>query len=181
MRRQDDGSVCGARGFGHERRPNPRAATGLHSQALGPAARSWLTGVAGPRSRKRGPCAVLTPPWRAERRPRVSKETCGQATKCRAHWRATPSALLPGKDSPSPCWPGAEEEGRLTRGRSNNTGDNPWLFDIRIEEGTTHPHSPLIPAKAGIQLGGSALGPRFRGDERGREAAGEVTISRPSS
>jgi len=28
---------------------------GLRSQALRPAARSWLTGVAGPRSRKRGP------------------------------------------------------------------------------------------------------------------------------
>src|SRR6185503_8998294 len=32
-----------------------RAMAGLRSQALGPAARSWLTGVAGPRSRKRGP------------------------------------------------------------------------------------------------------------------------------
>ena len=28
----------------------------------------------------------------------------------------------------------AEGEGRLTRGRSNNTGDFPWLFDIRMRE-----------------------------------------------
>ncbi len=92
-----------------------------------------------------------------------------------------PEPLLAGEGLPEPLLAGGEGEGRLTRGRSNNTGDNPWLFDIRIEEGTAHPHSPLIPAKAGIQLCGSALGPRFRGDERGREAAGEVTISRPSS
>ena len=32
-----------------------RAMAGLRSRALGPGARSWLTGVAGPRSRKRGP------------------------------------------------------------------------------------------------------------------------------
>jgi len=44
-------------GFASRKRGS-RAATGLHSQALGPAARSWLTGVAGPRSRKRGPSAV---------------------------------------------------------------------------------------------------------------------------
>jgi hypothetical protein len=58
MRRQDDGRGCGARGFGRERRPGARAATGLHSQALGPAARSWLTGVAGPRTESvtRTPC-----------------------------------------------------------------------------------------------------------------------------
>src|SRR6185312_17460178 len=34
---------------------DPRAMAGLRSRALGPGARSWLTGVAGPRSRKRGP------------------------------------------------------------------------------------------------------------------------------
>ena len=32
-----------------------RAMAGLRSRAIGPGARSWLTGVAGPRSRKRGP------------------------------------------------------------------------------------------------------------------------------
>ena len=38
-----------------------RAMAGLRSQAIGPAARSWLTGVAGPRSRKRGPHIDRTP------------------------------------------------------------------------------------------------------------------------
>jgi len=45
---------CGAAGLG-QRTPDSRAMAGLRSQALRPAARSWLTGVAGPRSRKRGP------------------------------------------------------------------------------------------------------------------------------
>ena len=45
---------CGAAGS-EQRTPDPRAMAGLRSQALRPAARSWLTGVAGPRSRKRGP------------------------------------------------------------------------------------------------------------------------------
>src|SRR6185312_4485015 len=40
---------------------DPRAMAGLRSQALRPAARSWLTGVAGPRSRKRGPTSRRTP------------------------------------------------------------------------------------------------------------------------
>ena len=70
MRRQDDGSaftgpIPGKPGIGDavpagsaKRMSNSRAATGLHSQALGPAARSWLTGVAGPRTESvaRAPC-----------------------------------------------------------------------------------------------------------------------------
>src|SRR6185437_15316663 len=48
------GDRCGAAGL-EQRTPNSRAMAGLRSQALRPAARSWLTGVAGPRSRKRGP------------------------------------------------------------------------------------------------------------------------------
>jgi hypothetical protein len=62
MRRQDDGSaftgpIPGKPGIGDavpaglaSRERDSRAATGLHSQALRPAARSWLTGVAGPRT-----------------------------------------------------------------------------------------------------------------------------------
>jgi len=40
---------------------DPRAMAGLRSRAIGPGARSWLTGVAGPRSRKRGPTSRRTP------------------------------------------------------------------------------------------------------------------------
>ncbi len=58
---------CGAAGS-EQRTPNSRAMAGLRSQALRPAARSWLTGVAGPRSRKRGPRSRRTPPWSAGRR-----------------------------------------------------------------------------------------------------------------
>ena len=58
---------CGAAGS-EQRTPDPRAMAGLRSQALRPAARSWLTGVAGPRSRKRGPHVARTPPWSAGRR-----------------------------------------------------------------------------------------------------------------
>src|SRR3569832_2537903 len=51
---------CGAAGL-EQRTPDSRAMAGLRSQALRPAARSWLTGVAGPRSRKRGPHIDRTP------------------------------------------------------------------------------------------------------------------------
>jgi hypothetical protein len=40
---------------------DPRAMAGFRSRAIGPGARSWLTGVAGPRSRKRGPTSRRTP------------------------------------------------------------------------------------------------------------------------
>ena len=70
MRRQDDGSAFtgpipdkpgigdAVPAGGGKRIPRARAATGLHSQALRPAARSWLTGVAGPRTESvaRTPC-----------------------------------------------------------------------------------------------------------------------------
>jgi hypothetical protein len=77
-RREDGAAVRESRRYGHEltgsmtggnprrrlmRRRGPeanvafgtRAMAGLRSRAIGPGARSWLTGVAGPRSRKRGP------------------------------------------------------------------------------------------------------------------------------
>src|SRR6185312_16071296 len=38
--------------------------------------------------------------------------------------------------------------------------------------------APLTPAKAGVQLGGSALGPRFRGDERREMYRAAKTLSR---
>ena len=47
---------------------NSRAMAGLRSQALRPAARSWLTGVPGPRSRKRGPSVAERRQWSAGRR-----------------------------------------------------------------------------------------------------------------
>src|SRR5690242_13623202 len=48
MRRLDDGSGCGARAPVSQ--TGSRAAAGLHSRAIRPGARSWLTGVAGPRT-----------------------------------------------------------------------------------------------------------------------------------
>ena len=149
------------------RKRGARAATGLHSQALRPAARSWLTGVAGPRSRKRGPCAVLTPLWRAVRRPHVSREACGSGYQSAPHRRATPSVLYRGKDSPDPR-SGRGREGRLTRGRSNKTGNHarhrrsgfgscrsrPGMVDCcdnQIRRAAARRTSPLILPKAGIQ------------------------------
>ena len=58
---------CGAAGS-EQRTSNSRAMAGLRSRALGPGARSWLTGVAGPCSRKRGPHIARTPQWSAGRR-----------------------------------------------------------------------------------------------------------------
>jgi len=55
---------------------------------------------------------ATTPPWRAERRPCFSREEYGLRKSVAPHRRATPSALS-----------GDRKEGRLTRGRSNNTGD----------------------------------------------------------
>ena len=65
-----------------QRMPSSRAATGLHSQALGPAARSWLTGVARSRSRKRGPYAVQRHRGGAPRGARMFREEhAAQATE----------------------------------------------------------------------------------------------------
>jgi hypothetical protein len=58
---------------------------GLRSQAIGPAARSWLTGVAGPRSRKRGPHLV------AERR----MWSAGRRLPPIARRKGTPSQSVP--------------------------------------------------------------------------------------
>jgi hypothetical protein len=93
---------------GGKRIPRPRAATGLHSQALRPAARSWLTGVAGPRSESvaRTPCndtAVAR---------REAPFDSGRASSARHALGIGGRKKVQGK-------------GRLTRGRSNNTGDFP--------------------------------------------------------
>jgi hypothetical protein len=88
-----------------KRKRGPRAATGLHSQALGPAARSWLTGVAGPRTES----VARTPEDTAVARrkaPACSERTCGTRQECRADWRATPSASCRGSTPPDPLWPG---------------------------------------------------------------------------
>jgi hypothetical protein len=90
-RREDGAAVRESRRYGHEltgsmtggnprrrlmRRRGPeanvasgtRAMAGLRSRAIGPGARSWLTGVAGPRSRKRGPRIAERRKWSAGRR-----------------------------------------------------------------------------------------------------------------
>jgi len=67
--------------------------------------RGWST------FRKRGPYAVLTPLWRAERRPHASRGACGLRKKCRASSARHTLGFTAEK-----------REGRLTRGRTNNTG-----------------------------------------------------------
>src|SRR6185312_5583131 len=101
----------------------PRAATGLHSRALRPGARSWLKGVAGPRtgSVARTPCndtavARREAPACFERNMRLTERVS------RLIGAPRPRHSCRGRTPRSPCGLGAQREGRLTRGRSNNTG-----------------------------------------------------------
>ena len=121
---------CGAAGS-EQRTPDPRAMAGLRSQALRPAARSWLTGVAGPRSRKRGPRI-------AERRRgapegaflRFATEERGdRKTSHRACFADRPpgasQAPAPaGAPLPSMGAGNCNSQRGPARGRPNNTGDD---------------------------------------------------------
>jgi hypothetical protein len=101
---------CGAAGL-EQRTPNSRAMAGLRSQALRPAARSWLTGVAGPRSRKRGPHVARTPPWSAGRRvPPLRNGGTGRSQDVPSGvFRRPPTG---GLASPSACRRSAPLDGR---------------------------------------------------------------------
>ena len=69
---------CGAAGS-EQRTPDSRAMAGLRSRAIGPGARSWLTGVAGPRSRKRGPHTEKSPNGAPEGATRpLKRDACDQ-------------------------------------------------------------------------------------------------------
>ena len=161
-------------GFASRKRGS-RAATGLHSQALGPAARSWLTGVAGPRSRKRGPYAVLTPLWRAERRPCSSREEHGLRKECRASSaRHALGIRVGGRTLPAPLSEGRRGRGR-TRRRQNNTGGG--ALAVRLFCLSRHPEEAAKRPSKGLGVRGPsrrACGARLR-------TTGRVTLSRPSS
>src|SRR6185312_218963 len=158
-----------------KRRSGFRAATGLHSQALRPAARSWLTGVAGPRtgSVARTPCndtavARREAPARFERSVRPTERSVAP------HRRATPSALQP-----------REGEGRLTRGRSKKTGDDSWpSAKLRVPPPGALARATLPRAEVGCFRLRPLLECRTRVDpssDAGEGEAAEVTLSRPSS
>jgi hypothetical protein len=114
---------------------DPRAMAGLRSQALRPAARSWLTGVAGPRSRKRGPHVARTPPWSAGRRvPPLRNGGTGRSQDVPSGvFRRPPTG---GLASPSACRRSAPLTGAgncssrrgRTRRRPKNTGDDSRLY-----------------------------------------------------
>ena len=114
MRRQDDGGGCGARGFRFTQAglPGgdgaPLAGTRTCRQELADR-RGWSTfSKAWPVRRSDTAVARREAPVRPESDARLRLPSVAP------HRRATPSALS-----------GVEGECRLTRGRSNNTGDHP--------------------------------------------------------
>jgi hypothetical protein len=87
-----------------------RAMAGLRSQAIGPAARSWLTGVAGPRSRKRGPPVARTPHVERREAPSSDRKEEGDAfAKRPTGWSRQPP--IGGLASPRVCRRSAPLEG----------------------------------------------------------------------
>src|SRR6185312_3800819 len=110
---------------------DPRAMAGLRSQALRPAARSWLTGVAGPRSRKRGPTSRRTP--QVERRKaRSSASHRGNGTLRKTSHRVCFASRPPGvSQTPAPAGaplPSGSRELQFREGLpgadTKNTGDD---------------------------------------------------------
>jgi hypothetical protein len=135
-----------------------RAMAGLRSQALGPAARSWLTGVAmstsseaRPAYRKNaasgapGGAFLLTKGGRGRLRKASHRMVSPAIHRGLAHPRVSRrSAPLEGSED-------LEFARGPARGRPKNAGDFLWLVCKRIEERAARAHSPFVPAKAGIQ------------------------------
>ena len=185
MRRQDDGSaftgpIPGKPGIGDavpagggKRIPRSRAATGLHSQALRPAARSWLTGVAGPRSRKRGPYAVQRHRRGAPRGALRFWSRFVGAPRPR-HWRAEESA------GERPAHPGPF---KTTRAISHGclTTEDAELDTAPPDEGSANPRASGGSAAAAsyVCFGGRArcLAARARVDRKNKMAG---RLARPS-
>ena len=135
-----------------------RAMAGLRSRAIGPGARSWLTGVASstfskarPAHRKNAAVERREAPFSSQRRkgtPSQSVPPDGLAGHPQgvSHTPAFPGAPLPSRGAK--IWnsqeglPGADQ-----RMRAISYG---W-FAKRIEERAARAHSPFVPAKAGIQ------------------------------
>jgi hypothetical protein len=147
-----------------------RAMAGLRSQASGPAARSWLTGVAmstfseaRPAYRKNaasgapGGAFLLTKGGRGRLRKASHRMVSPAIHRGLAHPRVSRrSAPLEGSED-------LEFASGPARGRPKNAGDFLWLVCKRIEERAARAHSPFVPAKAGIQRWLTTGSPLSRG------------------
>ena len=122
---------------------------GLRSRAIGPGARSWLTGVAGPRSRKRGPRIAERRKWSAGRRvpPLRKEERDARKTSHRACFADRPpgasQAPAPaGAPLPSLGAGNCNSQRGPARGRPNNTGDGARLIVIPGRERSERTRNP---------------------------------------
>ena len=177
---------CGARGR-RVRTLRTREALASRPPALRPAARSsterWAArggdegaaATAPDRGLEHGPrrCPEARPKGFSRRRnverreaPRPDRKGRGDAF-ARCLGRLSPAAQE--RDRKRSAFPGAPLPWFGERDEEGDEGlpgaDQRTRAMSRVWRGTPS-QTPFIPAKAGIQLGGSALGPRFRGDER---------------
>ena len=114
-------------------------------------------------------------------RRRVSPHRPDETT--RPHLRPCPSPLLRPRhvsgDAP-------RRAGQVIICISSRTGQQSYIKEFLLRRptrlswprGEACAPAPLTPAKAGVQLGGSALGPRFRGDERRETYRAAKALSR---
>src|SRR5579875_4013340 len=115
-----------------ETQPPSPGGVGLHPQALGPAARSWLTGVF--------PSRPKAWPVRRDKDTAVARR---EAPACfeRSMRPGYEVSRLIGAPRPR-LHPGEKGEDRLTRGRPNNTGDGARLLVIPGRRGTRRTRNP---------------------------------------